>query len=283
MKHVLKLSAFADEASPDRGEQIQALLDNHIGYLELRGVDGTNVADLSIETAQAFREELDAAGIRVWSIGSPAGKSSIEDDFAAAREQFEKLLEMAKIFGATCIRIFSFYGTNGEEKHFPEVCRRLKEFCSMAKDAGVILCHENEKGIYGDTAERCLALHKAIPELKAVFDPANFVQSGEDPWAAWQILAPYVTYCHIKDSLKDGSIVTPGEGDGCIPAIVADYAARGGEVLTLEPHLAEFVGLAGLEEEGDRSLVGGLQFETPRAAFDHAAVALNKILAEKEL
>ncbi len=276
----IRLCAFADEAATDRHGQIAALLENHIPYLEIRGVDGVNIADLTPEAARRFKSELDEAGIRVWSVGSPAGKSGIAEDFAPACEQFARLLDMAAIFDATCIRLFSFYGTSGDPAHFPEVCRRLNIFCDMAEahPHKVILCHENEKGIWGDTAARCAALHTAVPRLRAVFDPANFIQCGEDVMSAWATLAPYVCYGHIKDALPDGRIVPPGDGVGHIADYIPDFAARGGEVLTLEPHLADFVGLAALEGEGERSEIGTIHFDTPRAAFDHAARKLKEII-----
>ena len=38
----------------------------------------------------------------------------------------------------------------------------------------IVDCHENEKGIYGDTAERCLDVLEACEgKLRAVFDPAD--------------------------------------------------------------------------------------------------------------
>ena len=49
-------------------------------------------------------------------------------------------------------------------------------------------------------------------------------------------------------------------------------------MLTLEPHLAEFVGLKALEGDQERSEVGGLNFENNRAAFDHAVMKLREIL-----
>ncbi len=275
----IKLCAFADEADVDRHGQIRALIENGISYLELRGVDGVNVAALTREKAEVFKAELDAAGIRVWSIGSPAGKSPITADFAEEQAQFAHLLDLAELFGASCIRLFSFYGTNGEPQYFEEVCRRLNIFCDMAEARGVIPCHENEKGIWGDTAERCRRLHEAVPRLRAVFDPANFVQCGEDVPNAWALLSPYVYYGHIKDALPDGRIVPPGDGSGALATYLPLFAAQGGEVLTLEPHLAEFVGLSALENEGDRSAVGGLQFDTPRAAFDCAVERLKALLA----
>ncbi len=279
MKLPIKLCAFADEASADRHEQIRALSEHQIPYLEIRGVDGTNIADLDRETALLFRSELDAAGIRVWSIGSPAGKSSITGDFAAAEAQFSHLLDMAEIFEAPCIRLFSFYGTNGDPAYLDEICRRLNIFCDMAEARGVIPCHENEKGIWGDTAARCLALHRAIPRLRAVFDPANFIQCGEDVLAAWELLAPYVHYGHIKDALPDGRIVPPGDGVGHIADYVPDFVARGCTVLTLEPHLAEFVGLSALEGEDERSEIGTIHFATARDAFDCAVEKLKAILS----
>ncbi len=282
MTPTLRLCAFADEASTDRHGQIEALLANSIPYLELRGVDGVNVADLTVEAAVRFKSELDAAGIRVWSIGSPAGKSPITEDFSVLQQQFEHLLALADLFGAPCIRLFSFYGTEGKDEHFPEVCRRLSILCDMAEAHGVIPCHENEKGIFGDTAARCLAIHKAVPRLRAVFDPANFIQCGEDVMTAWHTLAPYVHYGHIKDALPDGRIVPPGDGVGHLADYLPDFLARGGQVLTLEPHLAEFVGLSALEGEGERSEIGTVHFDTPRAAFDHAAEKLKEIIASKE-
>ncbi len=278
MNPSIRLCAFADEASADRHEQIAALSENQIPYLEIRGVDGINIADLDRETATVFKAELDAAGIRVWSIGSPAGKSGITEDFAVAEAQFARLLDMAELFGAACIRLFSFYGTNGDPTHFDEVCRRLNVFCDMAEARGVIPCHENEKGIYGDTAARCLQIHRAVPRLRAVFDPANFIQCGEDVPAAWEMLAPYVHYGHIKDALPDGRIVPPGDGVGHIADYIPDFVARGCTVLTLEPHLAEFVGLSALEGEAERSEIGTVHFDTPRAAFDHAVEKLRAII-----
>ena len=85
---------------------------------------------------------------------------------------------------------------------------------SAAKGSGVDLCHENEKGIYGDVAERCYKLHTALPEFKGVFDPANFVQCGEDTLVAWELLKPFMKYAHIKDAKADGKVVPPGDGIG---------------------------------------------------------------------
>lgn len=274
-----KLCAFADEADPSRRGQIQALTENGISYLEVRGVDGRNIAALSREEGQRFRAELDAAGISVWSIGSPVGKTSIKGDLDRDVAELRHLLDMADVLGAERIRLFSFYDTGGEDACLGEVLRRLRVFCDLCEERGVIPCHENEKGIYGDIALRCLRLHEGEPRLRAVFDPANFVQCGQDVMEAWTLLSPYVEYCHIKDALPDGSIVPPGDGVGALHRFLPLFADQGGRVLTLEPHLAGFVGLRELETgQSPGRGVGGMSFESHRAAFDHGVMKLKALL-----
>ena len=278
MKQNLQLCAFADEAGNRLEEQIAALKENGIPYLELRGVNGKNVADLTAEEAKNICDRLAENGLRVWSLGSPAGKTKLEEPFTVEEERFKRLLQTADITGARCIRLFSFYGADDSDACFDEICRRLNRFIELSQGHSVVLCHENEKGIYGDTAERCLKLHRALPQLGCVFDPANFMQCGVDTLDAWALLEPYINYLHIKDCAEDGRVVPPGSGVGHIAQLVDRYSRRGGGVMTLEPHLQEFVGLSGLEQEGDKSVVGGIAFESARAAFDCAVNAIRPMM-----
>ena len=172
--------------------------------------------------------------------------------------------------------MFSFYGTDSSAACFDEICRRLDDMISAAKGSGVDLCHENEKGIYGDIAERCYKLHAALPAFKGVFDPANFVQCGEDTLVAWELLKPYIKYAHIKDAGEDGKVVPPGAGIGHLPELLPRFYESGIKVLTLEPHLKSFVGLAALEG-GDTHNVGS-SFANNREAFDFAVNTLKNLI-----
>ena len=78
-------------------------------------------------------------------------------------------------------------------------------------------------------AAGCAEIHRMLPEIRAVFDPANFVQCGEDAAKAWQLLRPDVRYLHIKDALADGQVVPAGRGIGNVKAILSDFIARGGD------------------------------------------------------
>ena len=269
-----KLAAFADEAASSIDEQIKAMKENEISMLEIRGVDGQNIADISAQKAKETRKKLEDAGLAVWSLGSPFGKIGINDDFSAHLDKFKKNLETARILGAKRIRLFSFYGANGEaEKYKAKVFSQLQAFVDASKGSGIVLCHENEKGIYGDIASRCLEIHQAVPELKAIFDPANFIQSGQDTLEVWKMLSPYVEYLHIKDALSDGSVVPAGKGQGNLPYILSNYK---GEVLTIEPHLAVFEGFDKLEDK-QKSQMNKYTYPSSRAAFDAAVEALKEL------
>jgi len=280
-KHMLY--AFADEAGKEMDVQIRAMLRNGLNGLEIRGVDGENVSVISLEKAKEVRSKLDDNGLITWSIGSPIGKIKMDEDFEAHLDVYRHTLEIADILGAKNIRLFSFYMPKGEDPapFHQQVIDRMGRFLEIAEGTGVNLCHENEKGIYGDTADRCLEILQALPGLKGIFDPANFVQCGEDTLRCWELLKDRIYYMHIKDALWDGSVVPAGKGEGNVPAIVKKYLAQGGCAMTMEPHLKVFDGLKGLEESGDTSVVGKkFSYPTADAAFDAACNALKEILAE---
>ncbi|MCR4616735.1 MAG: sugar phosphate isomerase/epimerase [Lachnospiraceae bacterium] len=265
------LAAFADEASPLLKNQIKAMKENGVSALEIRGVDGENVADISKEKAKEIIKRLKDEGLYVWSIGSPYGKIGLNDDFSHHLDKFKRTLEICDILETKHIRLFSFYGA---ENRFDDVCERLEKFVTAADGTGILLCHENEKGIYGDIASRCLEIHKTFPQIKAIFDPANFIQSGQDTVKAWDMLGSYVEYMHIKDALLDGSVVPAGRGEGNIPYILSKYK---GKVLTVEPHLSVFDGLDKLEA-GEKSKIFPYTYGSPAEAFKAAVDAIKDIV-----
>lgn len=277
----MKIYAFADEASANIDKQIKAMKENRLDGLEIRNVDGVNIAEISDSKAKEVRKKLDNACLRVWTIGSPIGKIDIEkDDFTLHTEKFKRTLELADILGAENIRLFSFFTpSENRDSYKDKVIERLGTFCEIAKGSSITLCHENEKGIYGDIPERCLEIHKALPEMKAIFDPANYVQCGVYTLQAWELLKGYVKYLHIKDALADGSVVPAGKGIGNVKFVLDEFKKIGGNSVTVEPHLTVFAGLKDLEKEDDKSVVGKVyKYATAEEAFSAAVSALHEIL-----
>lgn len=280
MIKTMKLCAFADEASETLSGQITALQRNGISLLEIRGVNGKNIKDITANEAKEIKKNLDDGGISVASVGSPIGKIALDGDMETHFDDFKRILETADILGADRIRMFSFFPAEGgsAEKTKADVFENMEKLLSLTP-SHILLCHENEKDIFGENAENCLALHQAFPRLRAVFDPANFVQCGVDTRAAWEMLKDHVEYLHIKDAVSDGTVVPAGMGLGNVPFIVCEYLKRGGDMLTLEPHLFDFTGLSALEN-GKVASLGIPPYKNNDEAFDAASNALKKILNE---
>lgn len=253
LKHCI-LTGFADEIDTDINKQIKLLKELGQHYIELRSANDKGIADYTIEEAKALKTVLDQADIKVSAIGSPIGKIKITDDFAPHFAQYQHVVELAKIFETKYIRMFSFYIPEGDEAddYQQEVMKRMKQMVDYAAKQQVILLHENEKGIFGDTGKRCLALMKSFygPNFQCTFDFANFVQCHEDTLECYKMLQPYIAYIHIKDALlEDASVVPAGQGDGHVAEILHQLDAEGYQgFLSLEPHLFDFAGLKELEK-----------------------------------
>ena len=276
----LRIYAFADEAAGQIDDQIAAMRRNNLQGLEIRGVDGQNISDITIDKAREVRKKMDDAGLCVWSIGSPIGKIGIvNDDFDAHLDKLRHTLTLANELGAKNLRMFSFYMPSEEYDVWRnKVFDQVGEMLRAAEGSGVTLCHENEKGIYGDCAARCLELLQAFPAMAGVFDPANFVQCGQDTLAAWELVRPYVKYLHIKDALADGKVVPAGKGIGNVQTIVNDFITRGGSDVTIEPHLSVFAGLQDLERAGEETKIDPYCYPSSDAAFDVACNALKELV-----
>lgn len=279
------LSAFADEGGKILSEQIAALKNNGLTHIEPRGIDGVNIADFTADMAKSLRKTLDENGIGVSALGSPFGKIGIREDFTPHFEKFKQGVENACILGTENIRMFSFFMETDEpyDIYRDEVMERLEKMCDYALASGVYCCHENEKGIYGDTDDRCLDILTALQgKIRGVFDPANFIQCGVAILPAYEKLEAHIHYMHIKDAVfADGSVVPPGRGDGHIAELLALFKKKDGKrFLTLEPHLKIFDGLDKLEQKGGMAdkLKNIYTYKTNQEAFAAAANALHDIL-----
>jgi len=281
------LSAFADEASPVFDEQLRILKEEGISLIELRGADGKNCADLTLEEAAVLRAKLDAAGIGLSALGSPYGKYPLAEPFEKHLAKFRHGIEICRVLGTKRIRMFSFYPAGEIDRAArAEVLRRLDAMLTLAEEAGIQLVHENEKGIYGDVTERNADLltyfggSQAGPgRLGFAFDPANFIQCGVKPIEAFEALHGHITYMHIKDALMaDGAVVCAGHGDGNVPEILRRLNAEREDeiILTVEPHLTIFKGLENLQDE---QLKHHESYPDNRTAFHAAVSALRDILA----
>ena len=274
------ISAFADEASDLLDGQIAALKRNGLRLIEPRSIEG-NVVKKSDEELYAIRAKLDEAGIGLSSLGSPCGKFDIKADFSEHLETFRRALDACRILGTERMRMFSFFVEKDElDTYRDEVIRRLGIMIEEAKAAGVILCHENEHKIYGEAPERVRDILESLPELRGVFDAANYVRQGYDPMEGFDATKGSLEYVHVKDAIRENRAHVPaGMGDGCYEEILrrVDALTDRTVILTVEPHLFDFAIYKAIDSQG---MDTALKFENSDQSFDCAVSSLKAILTK---
>jgi sugar phosphate isomerase/epimerase len=133
-----------------------------------------------------------------------------------------------------------------------EAIRRYQELARMAEDGGVVLLHENCTGwgALGPAEAREFFERVNHPNVRMLFDIGNTVAFGQDTWAFYEAVRPFIEYVHIKDCKyhprreESSEFMYPGEGDAQVVRILTDllrsgYRAGG----AIEPHVASIVHL----------------------------------------
>lgn len=239
------LSGFGDEIDPDPKVQAAVLLALGASHIEVRSAWGTNVVELSDEQVAQLKTILDESGLKVSAVASPIGKVDISLPAEHEAGRLRRVIEVAKALDTKYIRMFSFFRADDQspEDIREAVMERMAVLARMAEESDVVLIHENEKDIYGDTPERVLDLMETVksPALRAAWDNANFVQVGVKPHTdAYAMLRPHLEYLQVKDAIAgSGEVVPTGQGDGELVETLTALSQDGYTgFASLEPHLA---------------------------------------------
>ncbi len=276
------LSAFADEYASNLTEQLEGLNRFGIQYLELRHADGKNVADMSQSDMAEVQRKLHDHGVKISAIGSPLGKIALDGDVHAHMELTRRVCETAARLDARYVRMFSFYLPAGRTREDckTEVVDALGRMLDIADSYGVIMCHENEAKIWGESPDQCKELLDQFGgRLRAVYDMGNFVLGGYEPYKGYELLCDDVAYFHIKDALFRGAIVPAGMGEARIGEILSAFKARTKNdfFISLEPHLETFAGLNALT---DVAFENPYKYADQKTAFADAVAKINRVLEE---
>jgi sugar phosphate isomerase/epimerase len=214
------VAAITDEFCPDIARAAHAMAELGMTGAELRMVDGKNIVDLSDAELDRAIAVVRAEGLEIVSLASPLLKCVLPDspevdarfqqDMFAAKHTFAdqprlaaRCFEIAGRTGATIIRVFSFWRTVRPEACFERIVEALRELADQAAQHGVTLGIENEHacnlGTGAETARVLAALDH--PNLKVVWDPANAMVAGEEPFPAGYRAVPVerIAHVHAKD------------------------------------------------------------------------------------
>lgn len=242
----LPITGFADEVSPDLAAQIAAFRRFGLDGIDIRGIDGVNVLDLSDAVLGDLVRRTQDAGLAIQCVCSPINKVAYSD--AAREKELAKLhiaVRIAHRLGVKRIRLFSPEVPQGEDDaYWPRVKAWMAEQIEVAAKGDVVLIHENDARFFGAYPANARRLFEELggPHFKAAFDFANTVLIGFRPmrdWFPW--ILPHLDTLHIKDAVeKEGKVVPAGFGDGelvqTLKFLILEKGWSG--PLTLEPHLS---------------------------------------------
>ena len=227
----MKLCAITDEISQEFEHALDVLLEYGATGAELRGLWGTNIADLSDEQAQRAKTALQERGLTVPCLSTPFYKCDLSVQapnlgeeagpmhLAQARtmeqqaELLERCIRLAHFFEAPFLRVFAFWR---KEIMTPDIEQRVidafKAPIERAAQEGITLVLENEHAcLVGSGAEAARILSQIdSPHLRACWDPGNAFSLGEVPFPdGYEAIKPYLAHVHIKDARN---IQTPDHG-----------------------------------------------------------------------
>jgi sugar phosphate isomerase/epimerase len=206
--------------------------------------------DLSDDELLRAKDLLSEAGLTVVSIASPLLKcvlpnvsevdSRFQHDIFASKHTFadqprlaERAFHIAKLFEARIIRVFSYWRTARPEECFDAIVDALSGLAEKAAAEGLIIGLENEHACNIGTAAESAKVLAAVrhPNLKLVWDPANAMVAGENPFPHGYGLLPKdrIAHVHAKDCHMEGDTPVWGplgtrhvDWKGQIAALVSD-------------------------------------------------------------
>lgn len=225
MQPKLELAAISDEFSPDPAIAFPAMASIGMTAAELRVVWGKNIMDLTDEEVKQAVEMAAGHGIRILGISSPLVKcvlpnapevdTRFQQDIFGSKHTYEdqprladRAIRLCELTGARMVRVFSYWRTVDPDACFDAICETMLKLAKLGEAHGVVMGIENEHACNIGLAAEARKVLDAVPHpfLKLVWDPANALVGGEQPYPHGYSLLPVdrIAHVHAKDCHMEG-------------------------------------------------------------------------------
>ena len=241
----MEISFVNNEFSTNIDEVISFTKKNSLKYIELNKIGDKSIVDLNVSEALELSAKLSLSGILVSAIASPFLKwSSKQQNFSIMGENvkdeleyFTKLMDLADIFGAPNIRIYSYLK---EDINLEDLGKKLDTYSQMALDRGISLLLENDDLCNIDSVNKMHQLLELynFSNIFPLVNMRNIIATSDDyKPQELQDLINTCQYFHITDydsELKRNVVI--GEGDIDYEDILSNKFNDICTILSLEPH-----------------------------------------------
>lgn len=297
----MQLTVITDEISQDFEHALDVMLEYGIKGAELRGLWGTNIAELTDEQAARAKACLAARGMHVVCLATPFFKCDLEQSpaasestgnaagplhlatahpFAKQMDILRRCIALAHTFDTKMLRVFSFWRKAALTHEIEaQILGAFDEPLRLAKQSGITLALENEHACFlGSGAETAHFMRQITsPNLKVVWDPGNAFSMGEQAFPdGYEAVKPWIAHVHVKDARM---IETPDHGLQTQFCVIGegqiDYAAQFAALkadgyrgcISLETHFVPPTGSGadgkGTPEDGSRPCLAALRTLLP--------------------
>ena len=222
-----KVAVISDEISDDFDHACSVIAhDFGLRWVELRGLWGKNLQNLSGAEIAEARKILGRYNLQVTDIASPLFKvdwpgapksqySSKADLHGAAEsvlsqqdEVLARSIVLAKQFGTDKVRCFDFWRLDDVSPYRAAINEKLRSAAETSGKQGILLVLENEFACNTATGREAAATLAAVPtpHLALNWDPGNAVMRGEfDAFpGGWDVLPKNrIHHCHVKNAVKN--------------------------------------------------------------------------------
>lgn len=204
------ITTIGDEIGITLEEQIEALKEVNIKYIEIRKINNMYLWEYSEEQIKKIKEELEKNEIKVITIDTPIGKKNKSFNYNENKKLLDKYIKIANIFESKYLRIFSDVGKIPNFKSIKEV---LKEMSNITIKNKINLLVENEKNTYAEDISTCNKLIDSEKNLYILYDIENAYSQGYNVLNEYEKNKNNIKYIHIRDyNKKTEQYVYIGEG-----------------------------------------------------------------------
>ncbi|HEY9126430.1 MAG TPA: sugar phosphate isomerase/epimerase family protein [Acidobacteriaceae bacterium] len=220
-----RLSVINDEISQDFDHACSvAANDFGLQWIEIRGMWGKNITDLSSDEVDRARKTLEKYKLRVTDIASPlfkvnwpgAPQSShgpkrdefhADFDFKQQDNVLDRCIDLAKAFQTDRIRGFDFWRLDDQKPYRAAINDKLRKAAQTCAKHNLIFLLENEMACNTGSGKEAAAVLAEIrePNFMLNWDPGNSATfEGDTPYPDDYKLLPKerIGHCHCKDTIR---------------------------------------------------------------------------------
>ena len=194
------ITTIGDEIGTTLKDQIEALKEVNMKYIEIRKINDIYIWEYSEEQIKKIKQELEKNEIKTF-----------KDSKIVREKLLDKYIKIANIFEAKYLRIFSDVGRILNSKSIKEV---IKEMSNITIKNKLNLLIENEKDTYAEDISTCNELIDNEKDVYILYDIENVYSRGYDVLNEYEKNKNNIKYIHIRDyNKKTQEYVYFGEGN----------------------------------------------------------------------